>query len=373
MRNRTLKNLIFLFFLITIALWFFSRFVIYLLISIIISTILRPFTNYLDNLGIFGFNIPRILAVLISFVALTAIPVIFVLLFVPLIIEQISVLQGLNYQEIIDNLREPISLLENYIILNFQPDKKSGFLFQMLRESSNSWVADLQIADLLNYLLQFTGSVVIYLVSVGFMTFILLYEKGLIRRILLSNIHNAYFEVVITTIYKIERLLSNYLLGLLIQVAIMFSVISLGLSIMGVKYALTIAVFMAIINLIPYLGPAIGFLFAIFVVVSTHANGADLNLILFHILSITPVFIGAIALDNLVIQPIIFSKSVKAHPLEIFMAIFAGATLAGPLGMLIAIPSYTVLRVSYRELSSGYRQYKIFTINKNTREAIKLH
>ncbi len=191
------------------------------------------------------------------------------------------------------------------------------------------------------------------------------------RRILLSNIPNQYFEVVITTVYKIERLLSNYLLGLLMQVAIMFSAIALGLSILGVKYALTIAIFMAIINLIPYLGPAIGFLFGVFVVVSTDADATNFNHWLFDMLRIAPVFAIAVALDNLLVQPIIFSKSVKAHPLEIFIAIFAGATLAGPLGMLVAIPTYTILRVSYRELTIGYKQYRIFKIHKNHREPLK--
>jgi predicted PurR-regulated permease PerM len=65
-------------------------------------------------------------------------------------------------------------------------------------------------------------------------------------------------------------------------------------------------------------------------------------------------------MDNIVLQPLIFSKSVKAHPLEIFIIIFAGATLAGIPGMIAAIPVYTILRVSAVELYAGYKQYHIF-------------
>ena len=67
--------------------------------------------------------------------------------------------------------------------------------------------------------------------------------------------------------------------------------------------------------------------------------------------------------DNLFLQPLIFSKSVKAHPLEIFIVIFAGATLAGIPGMIAAIPTYTVLRVSFIEMYKGYKDYKIFKLS----------
>ena len=80
------------------------------------------------------------------------------------------------------------------------------------------------------------------------------------------------------------------------------------------------------------------------------------------IIEIASVFAIVQVTDNIVLQPLIFSKSVKAHPLEIFIIIFAGASLAGILGMIIAIPVYTVLRVSLGELYSGYRSYKIFRI-----------
>jgi predicted PurR-regulated permease PerM len=369
--NRTFINLGLFLGAMLVAVWFFSHILVYLLVSIVISAILRPLTDYVDSVEVFGLNIPRLGAVFLSFLVLAVIPVLFVLLFVPLILEQINVLQNLDYQQIIASTKPTIDSIEQFIIYNFQPKQQSGFLLASVNANVTTLIAGLQIGEVLNYLLSFTGSVLIYMVSVGFITFILLYEKGLARRILLSNIPNQYFEVVITTVFKIERLLSNYLLGLLMQVAIMFSVIALGLGILGVKYALTIAIFMAIINLIPYLGPAIGFLFGVFVVVSTDADATNFNHWLFDMLRIAPVFAIAVALDNLLVQPIIFSKSVKAHPLEIFIAIFAGATLAGPLGMLVAIPTYTILRVSYRELTTGYRQYRIFKIHKNHREPIK--
>ena len=66
--------------------------------------------------------------------------------------------------------------------------------------------------------------------------------------------------------------------------------------------------------------------------------------------------------DNVLLQPLIFSKSVKAHPLEIFVIIFAGAKIAGIPGMIFAIPVYTIFRVSILEFFNGYKSYKIFKI-----------
>jgi predicted PurR-regulated permease PerM len=166
-------------------------------------------------------------------------------------------------------------------------------------------------------------------------------------------------------VYKIEKLLSNYLLGLMFQMFAVFSIASLGLSLLGINYALTIAVFAAVANLIPYAGPLLGATFGIIVAISTTPGLPGLNDYLFLVLKILAVF-GVVQLtDNILLQPLIFSKSVKAHPLEIFLVIFAGASLGGQMGnvifgMILAVPFYTVIRVSFLEFYKGHRQYKVF-------------
>ncbi|NJO03890.1 MAG: AI-2E family transporter [Bacteroidia bacterium] len=345
---------------ISMVVWYFSDIVLYLLVSLVISSIIRPVTDYLENREVFRVRIPRLLAVILSFLLLATFPLIFILLFVPLILEQISVLQELDYILMLDQIKEPISYVDTFIIRNFQPDKESGFLLEELSNYLLEMVESIRIGSLLNYLLGFAGKIFIYLLSVTFITFFLLYEKGIMRRTLLSLIPNAYFEVAVTTIYKTEQLLSNYLIGLSAQITILFTIIASGLSILGINYALTIAVFAAFINLIPYIGPILGYLFAILVVFSTKSLEPTFNHYLFQAAKMLPVFAIAQLIDNLVLQPVIFSTSVKAHPLELFIIIFVGATIAGGLGMIAAIPVYTILRVSYIELSHGYQDYRIF-------------
>jgi predicted PurR-regulated permease PerM len=193
------------------------------------------------------------------------------------------------------------------------------------------------------------------------MTFFFLREKGKLRRSFLELVPNQYFEFFVTGYHKIQSLLVGYLTGLLIQMLVIFTVTSLGLYIIGVKYAITIGFFTAIANLIPYFGPVLGAIFGITVGLSTTIIvGTDTSIYMFFIVKILAVFGLVQGTDNMLIQPIIFSKSVKAHPLEIFVIIFAGANLGGVTGMICAIPVYTILKVAIVELGFGYSQYHIF-------------
>jgi predicted PurR-regulated permease PerM len=230
-------------------------------------------------------------------------------------------------------------------------------------------VKELKIQNILNTFLSLTGNLFIGGMAILFITFFLLYETTTIRKRMLSLIPNAYFEVTISAFNKIEKLFSNYLLGLLVQMFAIFSVASIGLTLVGVNYALTIAFFAAVANLIPYLGPLLGSLFGIFVAISTQLGNLTPQENIFLVVKIAVVFAVVQIMDNLIFQPLIFSKSLRAHPLEIFVVIFAGAALGrlivggllgGVLGMISAIPFYTILRVSGQELYSGYRQYKVF-------------
>lgn len=378
--KRRILNYAFLYFMIGLVLFllglttyllvhFFSDIVLYVLISLVISSVIRPVTDYLDRIEVFRIKMPRVLAVFLSFIVLASIPLLFILLIVPLILDQIHIIQTIDYHIITERLRQPVSHIETFVIDNVAPDQKPGFLG--LDVDLISVIKDVKLGSILTYLLSFAGKIFIYLLAITFITFFLLYEKGLLRRNILAVIPNAYFEVAVTTIYKIERLLSNYLLGLLGQVSILFTILAIGLGILGVKYALTIAIFAAFINLIPYLGPVLGYLFGIFVVFSTHEIDLTFQYYVFIAIEMLPVFAIAQLTDNLVLQPIIFSKSVKAHPLEIFIIIFVGAAVAGGWGMIAAIPAYTILRVTFIEFRQGYREYRIFRVFDSEKELIR--
>jgi predicted PurR-regulated permease PerM len=153
------------------------------------------------------------------------------------------------------------------------------------------------------------------------------------------------------------------MLGLLFQMSAIFTISYVGLSIVGVKYAASISMFAAIINLIPYMGPLVGSLFAVLIGLSTAGMHIfETNHYIILAVKILSVFAIMKIIDDMLLQPLIFSKSVKAHPLEIFIIIFAGATLTGAIGMIAAIPVYTIVRVFTLEAYRGYNSYQVFKL-----------
>lgn len=118
-----------------------------------------------------------------------------------------------------------------------------------------------------------------------------------------------------------------------------------------------------IMNVIPYLGPVLGTTIGLVLGI---AGNLDLNfydelvpLTIYMVL----VFITVQLIDNTLFQPLIYSSSVNAHPLEIFLVIMIAASLAGIAGMILAIPTYTILRVFAKEFFSEFKIVKKLTRN----------
>lgn len=348
--------------LFVLAVWLFADIFLYIAFSLVLSSLLRPLMRYLTSAQLFGLRLPRLVAVILSFFIFTALLASFFVLFIPLISEQVEVLSTLDYDGLYNKLTVPLQNLETYLINIGLTAQEPGFIVNSLKQNVIDLVSQIHFGNIFNAILSFTGKFFVGILAVGFISFFLLYEMGSMRKKLISWIPNQYFEVTITAYNKIEHLLSNYLTGLLIQMIAVFSVAAIGLSILGIKYSLTIALFAAVANLIPYLGPILGASFGILVGISTGVDLTDFQALFFLFLKIISVFATVQLADNVFLQPIIFSKSVKAHPLEIFIIIFAGASLAGIPGMVAAIPCYTVLRVSFSELYEGYRSYSIFKV-----------
>ncbi|SEJ48823.1 Predicted PurR-regulated permease PerM [Cyclobacterium xiamenense] len=343
--------------------WYFSDISLYFVFSLVLAAALRPLTNKINNLYVMGQHIPRALSIVLSFGAVLSVVFFLVLLFIPLFRSQVALLQDLDINYLYDQIQRPIDNLEGILIQLNLINNEPGYLIGLVKENLINSFNEVNIQGFINQVISTTSSFFISILAVGFITFFLLLENGLLRRNLLNFIPNKYFELSVATFHKVERLLSNYLLGLLIQMSVIFSIASIGLTLANVDYAMTIAVFAAVANLIPYAGPLLGTIFGVLVGLSTGDFNAA-NEVYFFLFKVLAVFSVVQLSDNVILQPFIFSKSVKAHPLEIFVIIFAGAKIAGVLGMIFAIPVYTIFRVSIQEFYKGYKEYRIFKIDK---------
>jgi predicted PurR-regulated permease PerM len=126
---------------------------------------------------------------------------------------------------------------------------------------------------------------------------------------------------------------------------------------------LLIGLIAALFNVIPYLGPIIGGTIGVALGIATHLDLEFYSQLLPLIFKMTGVFVTVQLIDNFVFQPLIFSNSVNAHPLEIFIVLLMAGSLAGIAGMILAIPMYTVIRVFAKEFFNKFKVVKKLTKN----------
>ena len=205
-------------------------------------------------------------------------------------------------------------------------------------------------------------SVVIVLFSVSFITFFFLKEDGLFTTMVSSIFPEKYNANVVRAIDKVSLLLSRYFTGLLTESLIISTIIAIVLLLFGMQFenACFIAIIMGMLNVIPYAGPAVGALVSIFIGIVSPIEGCTIA----YTLTVIACTLCAVkGIDDFVLQPLIYSSKVQAHPLEIFIVILMAGSVGGVIGLLVAVPSYTVLRVFAKEFLS-----EVPLVNKLTKE-----
>lgn len=326
--------------------------IIYVIIAAILSLITRPFILFLRN----KLKFPNTLAVVISMVLMLAFLTGIIGLFIPLIIEQGESLSLLQ----VDGLEANIQNIFNQITAYF-----SNKGINVLDELKNVDFATQfkEIPNLLNSVLGAVGSLSVGLFSVLFISFFFMKDSQLLKKGILTIIPDKTESRFSKSLETINDLLSRYFIGLILQITILFLLYTIILFVFGIKNAIVIAFLCALLNLIPYVGPLIGAVIMCFLSMTSNI-GLDFQT---EILPTTIyVMIGyfiAQLVDNFASQPIIFSKTTKSHPLEIFLVIIIGGLLFGILGMITAVPLYTALKVILKEFLSENKIVKSLTKN----------
>ena len=351
---------ILVFVIITVAgAFIFTDIVIYFTIALVISSLMRGLVDYINQWYILGFKVSRILSVIGSFLVFSILLASMVFLLAPIIKDQFQFITSLNYEDIINKVSEPIAYIQN-LFKSFRIEVDIIAYVKHIFENQALSKASEFIPKNLGLIFTYTGNIFTGILAVLFITFLLLMERNLFNTSLIRLIPNRYFEVSMFVLGKISILLSRYLRGLLIQMTCIFTIISSGLLLLGIDYAISISLFAAIANIIPFVGPLIGLIFG-FIVTIPSIEVLNFTTALVPFAKLIAVFLTAQIIDNIFLQPVIFSKSVKAHPLEIFTVIFCGAILLGAVGMIMAIPIYTILKVVVVELQRAYIRYKVFS------------
>lgn len=358
--NRTLALFV-SFLLIAALVYYFSDIVAYTLIAWVLSMIGKPLMGFYQKyIKVWKFRIGTNLAAVMTLLTYFLIVGLLIWIFLPPIIEQVNNLAGVDYHAIAKALEEPLRNLEDELhtlgIIN-----PTDSLAKMLESTFSGWFEPATIGVLFGNLVAAAGNILVGTAAVVFITFFFLREQGLFVNFVVALMPEQYSDQVRKAIDDSATMLSRYFRGLLLQMLSITVFVSFFLTVLGVKNALLIGFFAAFLNIIPYIGPIIG---AMFGVIFTISSGLQLDFyaeLLPLIIKVIVVFAGAQTLDNYVLQPYIFSASVLAHPLEIFIVVLMGAKLNGILGMVLAIPAYTVLRAVARAFLSEFNIVKHLT------------
>ena len=350
--------------------WYFRNVLIYIIVAAVVSLIGHPVKNLLSKIRIKGRSLPDGILAALTLIILLGLFLGLVTQLIPVIY---SIIQNIsaNMQAASFNAAGFGSMLDNlnlWLISTF-PDLETDFRVQdeAIKFIKNTF--DLgSVTSVVGSVAATIGNIGIGIFCVVFISFFFIKDDKLVSKIIAALVPDMYEERAVSAFHDIEHLLSRYFVGLTTEVLGVALLNFLGLWLiakLSLPAALGIAFMTGLLNVIPYVGPwigaAIGTILGFVLKFSTAAAaGGDMNwvvaiAVLLGIFAVTQFF------DNFIFQPVIYSKSIKSHPLEIFIVLLMAGHIGGIFGMLVAIPSYTVIRVIAIQFFSEFKAIRRLT------------
>ncbi len=317
-----------------------SSIIIYVIVAILLSFVAEPICNFFQK----RFKFSRTLAIISSLLLFVSVIFGIILLFVPLILSQSKNLSLLD----INSLEKNYSIFITNVDIWLQAygvNYEKYFNVEKITQSFNFNF----ITDILNSIIGSIGNFGMALFSIFFICFFILNDQKLVTTNLRAVLPDHNRWRIIASLLRIKNMLAKYAIGLLLQLLIVFILYLIVLLIFKVENAFIIALLGAILNIIPYIGPIIALVMTAFLTMLGHINEDFQAVVLPTTLYVIIGYFIVQLIDNNFSQPIIFSKSTNSHPLEIFLVTIISGTLLGIVGMIVAIPLYTAVKVVLKE------------------------
>lgn len=327
---------------------------VYLVISLILFLIGYPITYRIEKIKLGKFKIPDALAALITIILLLSFFVFLFFLILPPLINEAKTLSGLNFYDVLHNSLNQFPTLKNLLLKFGTEDELKIQLSKQFNDFSNSF----SISQIANNISVYFSTIIGGTLCVLFITFFFLKDENIVRSSILSitpkDVENDIRVVLVTS----KKMLSRYFSALFIDMIIVGTSVFILMSVFSIKNALIIATVAGILNVIPYVGSAITLIIALFLGLSSCISSGNYELMAPTINKIFFSILGVIALDGFIVQPYLFSNSVKAHPLEIFIVTLMAATIGGIVGMIVALPVYTLIRIIAKEFLTHVKFFR---------------
>lgn len=339
--NKNLLLTLFAALLAGTAIYIFLPVVLLFVFAVLFAFILDPFVSLIEKTGL-----KRGAATLIVFGAGAVIIYFALAWFLPSLALQLSSLveklKTVSLKEYLEVAEEKITQMFPFINKGMIVHKFESIITGSLEGMLN------QVAALLTNLM----SVAALFVILPFMTYYIVKDRKTLLKGMLYMLPNRYFEMSYWIMKRISEQLGRYVRGWLFDAFFVGLACGIGFWIIGIPNAVALGIIAGIGHLVPYFGPIIGGLPAL--IVSTIQFG-DFRAVPFLLALLLLVYI----IDNGFFQPYVFSKSVDMHPLIIIMLIIAGSEAFGIVGMILAVPTATVLKTAAVEIYYAFRSYRI--------------
>lgn len=340
--------------------WYFRFLVGCFCIAIVISFWGRPLMKFLMRFKYKRFYIPTPVAAFITLCAILLLISSLLYFGVPALLSEAMTFSNIDVYQIADYYADPIARLEN-VLLEYGLIQPGDHIETMVSAQIMDVLKVIDIKTIagrgVNFMLDFGMGFFVVL----FIAFFLLKDAYLLRNIIDTFIPDKYMDEMDKVLNNIHSLISRYFIGLGLEIICMTVLLSTGFWLVGFHNVLLLGFIGGVTVILPYIGVIIG-------------GAMGLMLCITGFLSIDPsiplapiivrflmVFAVVKLIDDFALQPLIYSRSVKAHPLEIFLIILISGKIAGVLGMILAIPVYTILRIVAKEFFSSWKVVKRLT------------
>lgn len=329
----------------------FSSVLVYIALAVVVSLIARPIVNLLRKIRIKHTSAPEWLLAMVSLVCIFLIISGLVAGLVPVVSNVIHNISSISSEASLAGISSQLKTFNEFLVDAFElePDFRiEAIILEQLKSILNVNI----FGNVLGSVASVVASIGIGVFSIIFIAFFLIKDSQQFTRMVCAITPDKYDEKVTVAIKDAEHLLSRYFVGLIVEMACVGIIDFIGLwaiARLDFETALGIGFLAGLMNIIPYVGPLLGGAVGTVMGMTLkfcHAGaiGLDVSFWVFFLILIA-VFCSAQLVDNFLLQPIIYSTSVKASPLEIFIVLLMAGTLNGIAGMLVAIPAYTVIRV----------------------------
>jgi len=347
------------------TIWIFKHIVAYIIISGVLSLIGGPIVRLLSKINLKGFTLPKSLCAALTLVTLWGLLVGFLSAIIPLVANQVNEFTNINVSEMIEHMKYQLVNLYNNIDALLEYSGSDQGVQEFFQEKITSILSFAQISNIVNILTQALGNIVIAIFCISFITFFFLKEEHLFKNAILAAVPDEYERKIANVLSSIKKLLTRYFLGLIAEMFSVMILVTTGLSIVGFSFsqAVFVGFFAGCFNIVPYLGPIASTILGLLLSTAINIEYELFESLVAMLGYVAIVFAITYSFNNFVTQPFIYSNTVYAHPLEIFIVIIAAGSVAGIPGLVFAIPTYTIVRIIAKEFFSSFKIVQNLTKN----------